>query len=234
MKATRNYFETLNWALISWNGWLRNGDKILEEKGSLYLHEQLDIESRKVQELDPHDVEDDILQSLDSIPLRLKQLDDLGIRQLSDEVDKLAGRTANLGDDTINMRLTELQRLIIIKEIELEHAISVCEKFITPENPAGPEEQICPDETTTDTPTNVRELFASTEDCEKFFKDGDSLDCAGWARRAYKYTKNEKLYFHIKGDKKNLHKEIKKRHPKIAGEGTFTHTLNDLNNGTLK
>lgn len=131
MNATRNYFETLNWALISWNGWLRNGDKILEEKGSLYLHEQLDIESRKVQELDPHDIEDDILQSLDS-PLRLKQLDDLGIRQLSDEVDKLAGRTANLGDDTINVRLTELQKLIIIKEVELEHAIRVCESYALP------------------------------------------------------------------------------------------------------
>ena len=98
----------------------------------------------------------------------------------------------------------------------------------------GPAEQVTPNEETIAISTKVKELFSTNEDCDNFFNDGDSLDCAGWARRAFKYTKGDKLYFHAKGDRKNLYEEIKKRHPQIADVGTFTHTLNNLNNGTLK
>ena len=235
MKATRNYLDTIRKALENWQEWSENGDTILEEKGWLFLHGQLNIESRKLRELDVQEVKDEILVNQDGIRLRLHRLvKDYGISELRDDVLKIAGKDTQLTDAAINDQLAEYRSLIVVKTAKLAQAYRDCEKYVTPENPAGPEEQICPDETTTDIPTNVRELFASTEDCENFFKDGDSLDCAGWARRAYKYTDNEKLYFHIKGDKKNLYKEIKKRHPKIAREGTFTHTLNDLNNGTLK
>lgn len=74
----------------------------------------------------------------------------------------------------------------------------------------------------------VIELFSSKDSYNEFFNT-DGLDCAGWARRAWKFCQDSKLYFHIKGDKKLLYEEIKRFHPKIAEIGTFTHTINELN-----
>lgn len=75
----------------------------------------------------------------------------------------------------------------------------------------------------------VRELFSSAEFCDDFFSDGDSLDCAGWGKRAYIYIKERKLCFYAKNDMKNLYEEIKKFHPKIAKYQCFQKTINNLN-----
>ena len=87
-------------------------------------------------------------------------------------------------------------------------------------------------QTNTTHPNNVIELFSSKDTCDDFFGE-DNLDCAGWARRAWKFCQESKLYFHMRGDKKLLYEELKRLHPKIAQIGTFTHTINDLNNKAL-
>jgi len=76
----------------------------------------------------------------------------------------------------------------------------------------------------------VRELFSDSGVCDDFFSDGDSLDCAGWGKRAYIYIKErKKLCFYAKNDMKNLYEEIKKFHPKIAKYQCFQKTINNLN-----
>lgn len=80
---------------------------------------------------------------------------------------------------------------------------------------------------------NISQLFATLDDYNSFFDDGDLLDCAGWARKAWDYCKKSKLYFNLRGDKKLLYGEIQKFHPKIAKLGTFTKTLNNLYRSTL-
>ena len=79
----------------------------------------------------------------------------------------------------------------------------------------------------------VSQLFASTEDYNRFFDDGDLLDCAGWARKAWDYCNKSKLYFNMRGDRKLLYDEIQKFHPNIAKLDTFTKTLNNLYRSTL-
>lgn len=80
---------------------------------------------------------------------------------------------------------------------------------------------------------DVAQLFTNQDNYKKFFEDADNLDCAGWARKAWKYMQSSKLYFNLRGDKKLLYDEIKRLHPKIAKRDTFTHTLNELYKSTL-
>ena len=81
-------------------------------------------------------------------------------------------------------------------------------------------------------PKNVIALFNSEDNCKEFF-DEDNLNCAGWARRAWKFSQDSKLHILMKGDKKLLYDEIKRLHPKIAQYDTFTHTYNELYNKAL-
>ena len=52
MEATRGYLDAIRKALENWQEWSENGDTILDEKGWLFLHGQLNIGSRKLRELD--------------------------------------------------------------------------------------------------------------------------------------------------------------------------------------
>ena len=82
-----------------------------------------------------------------------------------------------------------------------------------------------------DTPKNypieITQLFASVEDCKKFFdvKGANNMTCAQWARRAAEYKNKELLSFVIKGDIITLYNEIKRQYPNIAGDDTFSKTL---------
>lgn len=81
-----------------------------------------------------------------------------------------------------------------------------------------------------DYPIKVTQLFRSTEDCCSFFKDGDDLCCAKWARQLYEYEKAGRFYYTIQGDYKTIYDQIKKHHPRIASRKCFLNTLNNLKN----
>ena len=76
-------------------------------------------------------------------------------------------------------------------------------------------------------PIEITQLFASVEDCIKFFdvKGANNMTCAQWARRAAEYKNKELLSFVIKGDIITLYNEIKRQYPNIAGDDTFSKTL---------
>lgn len=76
-------------------------------------------------------------------------------------------------------------------------------------------------------PVEITQLFASVEDCIKFFdvKGAKNMTCAQWARRAAEYRKKYLLSFPVKNDKRTLYDEIKRQYPNIAGYDTFKTTL---------
>ena len=79
-------------------------------------------------------------------------------------------------------------------------------------------------------PIEITQLFASVEDCKKFFdvKGANNLTCAQWARRAAEYKDKELLFFVKKGDVKILYNEIKRQHKSIADYPAFKETLRNL------
>lgn len=134
MKATRNYLNTIRKALEKWQEWSENGDTILEEKGWLFLQGQLNIESRKLRELDVQEVKDEVLQNQDGIRLRLRRLvNDYGISELRDDVLRIAGKDARLTDAAINDQLTEYRSLIVVKTAELAQAYNECAAYLKPQ-----------------------------------------------------------------------------------------------------
>lgn len=136
MKATRNYLDTIRKALENWQEWSENGDTILKEKGWLFLHGQLNIESRKLRELDVQEVKDEVLQNQDGIRLRLRRLvNDYGISELRDDVLRIAGKDARLTDAAINDQLTEYRSLIVVKTAELAQAYNECAAYLKPQKP---------------------------------------------------------------------------------------------------
>lgn len=79
-------------------------------------------------------------------------------------------------------------------------------------------------------PVEITQLFASVEDCIKFFdlKGANNMNCAQWARRAAEYKDKELLFFVMKGDIITLYNEIKRQHKSIAEYSDFTETLRKL------
>lgn len=133
MEATRNYLDTIRKALENWQEWSENGDTILDEKGWLFLHGQLNIESRKLRELDVQEVEDEVLRDQDGIRLRLRRLVNYGISKIRDDVLKIAGKDAQLTDAAINDQLTEYRSLIVVKTAKLAQAYNECAAYLKPQ-----------------------------------------------------------------------------------------------------
>ena len=128
------------------------------------------------------------------------------IKDLSGEINATCKELTNFADDAVEI-LTELNEIAVILVKEQLKDGKKYEK-------------------------GVSQLFTSMEDCRTFFdaEGASAMKCADWARRAYKYMTDKKLYLDYKGDKEILYNAIKKAHPNIAGVKVFRQKIKDLEN----
>lgn len=131
------------------------------------------------------------------------------IKDLSGEINATCEELTNFADDAVEI-LTELNQIAVIL---VKEQLTDGKKY----------------------EKGVSQLFTSIEVCRTFFdaEGASAMKCADWARRAYKYMTDKKLYLDYKGDKEILYNAIKKAHPNIAGVKVFRQKIKDLENEDL-
>lgn len=135
MKAARDYITTLRKSLGEWENFYDNGEQLIDSFGKSVFLEFVEHSTKALKTLDPHTVEDSILEHEDSIAMRLKRMDDYKLLPTIEVIRDTMGINAQQYDADVNVAINRHRQLIEAKALALIKVIERCKKYVSPKHP---------------------------------------------------------------------------------------------------